>query len=576
MGNIEIFAQSNYLFITFFALGILFFSCIYATMGQDKLFTPLWLIFISVVLDFLANGVAYGGASAYISGQNIDFYVFLELVLILASMLLCALAAINSVGGGARLNWGAAVLGALGTITAFLFVFIIPDGNVVNQMRQIFPLAGFSCLAVGFWSQAGKGFKSGFIFAAILTSAVVIFLVCKYCNLTSKDLDSWYLSTWFYVLMAFSMLMLKIDQLNQKLGKSEIEIGKYNQKIEEIIRLSPFPIIISRVGDDRIILANNNAVKLFGINPREIERYRLKDFFADSDNRQLLTERLENEKEVQDFEVLVKTPLSDTPFWLLASVNIIDYNYDVALYSAFQDITSRKNREALLKNQAIRDPLTALYNRRYFEEEVGKRILETKAKNLPYTVLMLDADHFKKVNDTYGHKVGDKVLIELASTAERALRDNDIVARYGGEEFVVFLPGIHAEQGKVVADRLRESISKQVVYSDAKQPVTFTVSIGVSSSDISDNVDTLIKTADEALYKAKQNGRNRVEIFTIEDIKKFEESGQIEHKDESQNHHPVFDKENSEEISLLDGVEAGQISNEDTQIEEPSNKKESK
>ena len=185
---------------------------------------------------------------------------------------------------------------------------------------------------------------------------------------------------------------------------------------------------------------------------------------------------------------------------------------------------------------------------------------------------MLDADHFKNVNDTYGHKVGDKVLIELASTAERALRDNDIVARYGGEEFVVFLPGIHAEQGKIVADRLRQSISKQVVYSDTNQPVKFTVSIGVSSSDISDSVDTLIKTADEALYRAKQNGRNRVEIFTKEDAKKFKENSQNELKDESQNHHPIFDKETNREISLLDGVDVAPISAEETSLE----KKESK
>ena len=363
--------------------------------------------------------------------------------------------------------------------------------------------------------------------------------------------------------------MMKVDQLNQKIGKSALEIDKYNQKIEEIIRMSPFPILISRVGDDRIILANNNAVKLFGINPWELERYHLRDFFADSDNRRLLNERLESEREVQDFEVLVKTPLSDTPFWLLASVNIIDYNYDIALYSAFQDITSRKNREALLKNQAIRDPLTSLYNRRYFEEEVTKQILEAKSKQQPYTVLMLDADHFKNVNDTYGHKVGDKVLIELAATAERALRDNDIVARYGGEEFVVFLPGIHADQGRVVADRLRQSIAGQVVYSDAKQPVHFTVSVGVSSSDVSDNVDTLIKTADEALYRAKQNGRNRVEVFSAEDLSSFIAEGQIERKDESQNHHPVFDKENTAEISLLDGAETGKISDEKTFVEEP-------
>ncbi len=577
MGSIELFGEYQYFLITLAALGILFFSSLYATAGQDNLFGPLWLLFIGVVLDFCANGAAYRGVVAYAAGKSINGYVFTELLLLLLAMVFWALAAIRFIINNVFLTGTIVSLGVLGLLAIFLFIFIIPDGNVVNNMRQIFPLAGFACLSAGFWSRSSQEFKSGSVLTAILTSLIALILIGRFFGiLGAAQTGVWFFPALFYILLSLSEVMMKVDSLRQQLEKSTQELDKYNQKIEEIIRMSPFPIIISRVGDDRIIMANNNAVKLFGINPRELERYRLKDFFADSDNRKLLTERLENEKEIHDFEVLVKTPLSNTPFWLLASVNIIDYNYDVVLYSAFQDITSRKNRENLLKNQAIRDPLTALYNRRYFEEEVNKQILEAKAKKQPYAVLMLDADHFKNVNDTYGHKVGDKVLIELATTAERALRDNDIVARYGGEEFVVFLPGIHAEQGKIVADRLRESISKQTVYSDSNQPVKFTVSIGVSSSEISDNVDTLIKTADEALYKAKQNGRNRVEVFTSADMKKFMSGEQVEPKDESQNHHPVFDKENSEEISLLDGVETGQISNETPQIEEPSSKKESK
>ncbi len=570
MGNIEIFSQYHHFLTTLLAMGILLFSSIYATAGQDKLFAPLWLMFIGLVLDFGANGAASGGAAAYAMGRDIDFYVLSELLLSLLAMLFMALASTRLMIRGISFAWVAFGLGLLGALAAFLFVFILPDGNIVNNMRQIFPLAGFASLAFGFWSQSGHEYKSGFVFAALIASGVTVWLLLRFFGLSPDWVANlWYLPALVYVLLGLAVVMMKVDQLNQKIGKSALEIDKYNQKIEEIIRMSPFPILISRVGDDRIILANNNAVKLFGINPRELERYHLRDFFADSDNRRLLNERLESEREVQDFEVLVKTPLSDTPFWLLASVNIIDYNYDIALYSAFQDITSRKNREALLKNQAIRDPLTSLYNRRYFEEEVTKQILEAKSKQQPYTVLMLDADHFKNVNDTYGHKVGDKVLIELAATAERALRDNDIVARYGGEEFVVFLPGIHADQGRVVADRLRQSIAGQVVYSDAKQPVHFTVSVGVSSSDVSDNVDTLIKTADEALYRAKQNGRNRVEVFSAEDLSSFIAEGQIERKDESQNHHPVFDKENTAEISLLDGAETGKISDEKTFVEEP-------
>ena len=348
-------------------------------------------------------------------------------------------------------------------------------------------------------------------------------------------------------------MMIRIDELKKDLSRTQKDIIKYNQRIEEIIKLSPFPIVISRLGDDKIILANDNALKTFGVNTDNAKNYNLRDFFADSNNRQLLLEQLEEKREVQDFEVLIK-PLGDAaPFWLLTSANIIDYNNDVAIYAAFQDITSRKVRENVLQNQAIRDPLTSLYNRRYFETEVAKRIHEAQKTNRAYSILMLDADFFKKVNDTYGHKVGDKVLIELSGKTEQALRDCDIVARYGGEEFLVFLPDINAEQAYKVAERLRLAIASIVVEADNGKPVTFTVSIGVTSSEISDKVDILIKTADEALYKAKQNGRNRVEIFTLADWEKFKQTGGTDLDDEQKNIHPVFTAENNAEISLLDG-----------------------
>ena len=136
---------------------------------------------------------------------------------------------------------------------------------------------------------------------------------------------------------------------------------------------------------------------------------------------------------------------------------------------------------------------------------------------------------------------------------QKALRECDIVARYGGEEFVIFLPGVDAEQAYSVAERLRETISELKVPSDDGRIVQFTISIGISSSKVSDNIDTLIKTADEALYKAKQNGRNRVEIFTPEDLKNFKPEEELPHKDKTQNRHPIFEKEENVEISLLDG-----------------------
>ena len=122
-----------------------------------------------------------------------------------------------------------------------------------------------------------------------------------------------------------------------------------------------------------------------------------------------------------------------------------------------------------------------------------------------------------------------------------------------------------------MADRLRETISEIVVHSDEGDEVRFTVSIGISSFEVSDNIDTLIKTADEALYKAKENGRNRVEVFNKEELEAFDNKETQERiKNEVNNRHPIFDKEENEEISLLDGIEAKHIQSENPKIEDDS------
>lgn len=572
MGSISVFNHTAYTFVTYVSLILLFFSCVYAST-KSKQNKGIWLLFWGLVLDFASLYVSLYSAEVFAQGRSVEIWVFLEMLLCLISMLLLASASSHILVNNISDMPAISIFGGLGLTAIVFFLYIYPDNQMIAQMRYIFPLAGFAYLSIGFLAQISKKRSSGFIFAGLVTSFATIIIGLKLLGIYYVVYQTWYVPSVVYILLSISIIMMKADFWAKKYDDSCVEVEKNNLRIEEIIKYSPFPIIISRLSDDKILLANSNAVKLFGIMDNELDRYHLRDFFADSENRQLLNERLEKERVVQDFEILVKTPTGNTPFWLLASANIIDYNYDVALYTAFQDITSRKNREVLLKNQATRDPLTALYNRRYFEDEVFKRIVQAKAAEQPFSILMIDADHFKKVNDTYGHKTGDKVLIELASTCERALRNDDIVARYGGEEFVVFLSGVNAQKGKIVADRLRESISEIVVYSDEGDEVRFTVSIGVSSYEISDNIDTLIKTADEALYKAKENGRNRVEIFDKDDWEAFDNKETQERmKNEENNRHPIFEKEESTEISLLDGIDANHIQENASNIEEQENK----
>ena len=204
----------------------------------------------------------------------------------------------------------------------------MPAGDAVNSMRIMFPLAGFLYLAVGLFARFSSSNNSGYITAFIVSIIAIISISIKFFEIYS----AWYLSLVLYIGVAFSFLLMKSNVINDKYQKAEQDIEKYNRRIEDIIKSSPFPIIISRVTDDKIILANNNAIKLFGINSQQINQYHLKDFFADSNNRRILLEKIEESKEVQDFEVLIKTASTETPFWLLTSANIIDYNYDVALY----------------------------------------------------------------------------------------------------------------------------------------------------------------------------------------------------------------------------------------------------
>jgi len=552
MASYEIFSNPSYLYTTLFALICLLFSAI-CSIKEKNLTTAVILLMIALIFDLLAAHASASALHYYNLGQMVATKVMMELLFMAVALTFMSLSASHFISSSviSAASLPAWILGGAGIVSAVLYTIVWPDNDIINNMRFIFSLAGLLYLCVGFAARFSYHYKKGFILAFALSTTFIVLLLLKQFFL--MDIP-WFFTPAAYIVLSLSFLLMKSDCLLDKIKQFKKTIAGSTGQLEAIIKSSPFPIIMTRLSDDRIILANNNAIKLFGLQSLEEEVYCFKDFFADSDNRRLLLEYIEEHKEAQDFEVLIKTPVSETPFWLLTSAKIIDYKYDVILYLAFQDITGRKSREALLQNQATRDPLTSLYNRRYFEEEVKKEILKAKSQKTPYSLLMLDADHFKNINDTYGHKIGDKVLIELAAKCERALRDKDIIARFGGEEFVIFLPDITIAQAQKVADRLRQSISSIVVYSDEGKPIQFTVSIGVTSSDISDDIDMLIKTADDALYKAKETGRNKVEIFESSNLSDFVNQADT-NKLVRDNMHPAFNNQNTAEISLIDGTD---------------------
>ena len=356
---------------------------------------------------------------------------------------------------------------------------------------------------------------------------------------------------WIYVFVA-AVICLKIEKLNQNLQKSWNTIDKLNLQIAAMIDSSPFPIVISKITGDKIMLINTKASELFGIAKKECGYFKLKDFFVDDDNYNKLLKKLEKEHEVQDFDLMVCNLINTTPFWLAVSVKAIEYNNEMALYMAFQNITQRKERENSLKFQAERDPLTLAWNRRHFEKVIPEKIKETLKKSQNFGLLMLDADKFKNVNDQYGHKIGDRVLIELVACCQNDLREDDIVCRFGGEEFVVYLDNTNSKSAQIVAERLRQSIANLEVMGDNGEKIHFTVSIGVVSSENTASLEVLLRQVDDAMYLAKNSGRNCVALYDEQKVKRI-----MKKKVEKQNRdvHPVFQNEENEEISLLNNYE---------------------
>ena len=175
-------------------------------------------------------------------------------------------------------------------------------------------------------------------------------------------------------------------------------------------------------------------------------------------------------------------------------------------------------RMALLEEENITDPLLGIYNRRYLDRRLANEISRAKRYELPLSILMVDIDHFKKVNDTYGHHAGDLVLSYVAELILNVIRDTDIAARYGGEEITIIAPDSTAKSGRELAERLRKNIgSHELVLSSESgehRSVRVNVSIGVAALDEhTDTAKQLIENADSALYRAKEEGRNRVMTY---------------------------------------------------------------
>jgi diguanylate cyclase (GGDEF)-like protein len=199
---------------------------------------------------------------------------------------------------------------------------------------------------------------------------------------------------------------------------------------------------------------------------------------------------------------VTKQPLSDGDKILLGSTTILKFSYHDKLEEVFQKQMSES---------ALRDGLTKAFNKRYYTERLETEYQYAIRHGTPLSLVFLDIDHFKKINDLHGHQAGDYVLVELAGLVTNALRNEDIFARYGGEEFSIISRGTEIGEAAALAERLRRAVEEhQFDYDGKRIPVTISVGVARAPRPGVHSPAELVAVADETMYEAKRSGRNRV------------------------------------------------------------------
>lgn len=277
---------------------------------------------------------------------------------------------------------------------------------------------------------------------------------------------------------------------------------------QSLDRLSEGITIID--SDDKLVLFNTQAAEYLGI---EVDSIGVGESLHDlistktgrkvSDPGSLLLQQLDVSR--QEKPQVFEREIGEGKI-LSVRANPIPGGGVITLYT---DITERKAFEKRLIDMATRDELTGLINRREFFTLASHEEERAKREGHIVSVMMLDADYFKKINDTYGHAAGDDVLRDLADNCRKIFRKTDVVGRYGGEEFAVMLPGAEEKMAKIIAERIRSSIEASTVKHD-DEDINYTVSIGIACAIGKDvRIEELLDRADRALYTAKAEGRNR-------------------------------------------------------------------
>lgn len=306
----------------------------------------------------------------------------------------------------------------------------------------------------------------------------------------------------YYLFLALGILFVLVYFLN-------IEFFYKDKYYKKIINSSPNIVILRNKTD--IIEVNKTFFEYFqdftSVEDFSKKHKCISEFFAVEEG---CFEPLKEDKlwidyltPQQDAKYKVKMDINNEAYYFLVSASRIDDRRG-AFGIILSDITEQEKSKKALELLSINDPLTNIGNRRFFDQKVHEHLTLTQRYNYPFSFMIFDIDFFKKINDMYGHDVGDKVLIDFTNLIKNNLREGDVFARVGGEEFAVLLPSTTKDKAYTLAQNIR------VLIEECKGITPITTSVGLIQYEKGDDEKSIFKRADFALYKAKESGRNKV------------------------------------------------------------------
>jgi len=311
-------------------------------------------------------------------------------------------------------------------------------------------------------------------------------------------------------------LVLELNETRRRLAElegTEEALREGEEKFRNIARTAVDAIILTD-GNGDIIFWNASAQRIFGYTEEEIRGKPLTILLPEQYRaaHQTGMERVKStgeSKYVGSITEMQGLRKDGNVFPIELAVSMWRAGKETFFSGIIRDITKRKQLESDLEKLATIDKLTQVYNRTKFHEAIKIEFERTKRYNHALSTIMFDIDHFKNINDTYGHAVGDYILQTLPRIVKGKLREIDYLVRWGGEEFVVIIPETDMVKAEVLAERIRKAV-EGYQFNDVG---TVTISLGVTQFREDDSEDTLIKRADDAMYAAKGKGRNRVEAI---------------------------------------------------------------